>query len=135
MTRKMITLRFNNAAHIIASDEDGLFNLNELHRASGFTRKRPSKWMENQTARGLIAELNLNPNSGSAIVTRRGGANPGTWAIEQLVYAYTAWLSPDFHAAIIEAFTALANNNVKKAKEIVRTAVRVEGIITGYACV
>jgi len=36
----------------------------------------------------------------------------------------------EFHAVVLKAFQALAHNNVKKAKEIFRSAIRVEGIDT-----
>lgn len=126
MSQKTISLRFNNATHSITSDEDGMFNLNQLHKASGFgAGKRPPEWVRFAGA-GLIAELS---SAGFPAVRKvNGGKSRGTYGIEQIVYAYAAWIAPEFHAAVIEAFTALANGNVKKAKEIVRTAVRVEGI-------
>ncbi|WP_219725189.1 hypothetical protein [Enterobacter hormaechei] len=36
----------------------------------------------------------------------------------------------EFHATVLKAFQVLAHNNVKKAKEIFRSAIRVEGIGT-----
>ncbi|HGK4750121.1 TPA: KilA-N domain-containing protein [Klebsiella quasipneumoniae] len=123
MSQKTISLRFNNSVHSITSDEDGMFNLNQLHKASGFSQtKKPSEWLRNSATQALILEVGI-----PATKSKRG-KGAGTWAIEQIVYAYAAWISPEFHVAVIEAFTALANGNVKKAKEIVRTAVRVEGI-------
>ncbi|MFH3540491.1 KilA-N domain-containing protein [Klebsiella aerogenes] len=118
MTRKMITLRFNNAAHIISSDEEGMFSLKELWLASGLGEaKKPNRWTRSN---GEFLKRQIWRN--------KSGRYGGTWANEQVVFAYAEWLSIDFHTAVIEAFTALANNDVKKAKEIVRTAVRVEGI-------
>lgn len=46
-------------------------------------------------ARNLALEIKL----GGRPETR------GIWAPEQVVYAYAAWLSPEFHTAVIEAFT------------------------------
>ncbi|MFI2835214.1 KilA-N domain-containing protein [Klebsiella aerogenes] len=129
MSQKTISLRFNGNTYRLVSDIAGLFNLNDLHRASGGLEKdKPTRWKRTQQASDLIEEISQRPNMVLAVVTRRGGNNPGTWAVEPLLFAYAEWISSEFHAVVIEAFTALANNDVKKAKEIVRTAVRVEGI-------
>lgn len=129
MSQKTISLRFNNKVHSITSDEDGMFNLNQLHKASGNRNaEKVTYWKNNIQTLAFIEEFLQSRNSDFAIKTVRGGKKPGTWAVEEIVYHYAAWISPEFHVAVIEAFTALANGNVKKAKEIVRTAVRVEGI-------
>lgn len=118
MTRKMITLRFNNTSHTVTSNESEMFNLNTLHKISGAKKaKQPNEWLRNSNTQALVIELSKPENPG--LVVKRGGNAPGSWANEQVVYAYASWISPEFHAAVIEAFTALANNNVKKAKEIV----------------
>ncbi|HCL5636378.1 TPA: KilA-N domain-containing protein [Klebsiella aerogenes] len=119
MTRKTITLNFNNTSTTLTSDEGGLFNLNTVWSSSqtGDNRK-PYRWVRSNTE---FLESQI-------WTSKRGRGITGTWGNEQVIYAYAAWISPEFNAAVIEAFTALANNDVKKAKEIVRTAVRVEGI-------
>ncbi|MGG7718612.1 KilA-N domain-containing protein [Klebsiella aerogenes] len=129
MSQKTISLRFNNQTTTITSDDFGRFNLNKLYELSGNTTstKRPSQWKRNV---GIPLITEFESRMENPILVKNGGRaeTRGIWAVEQIVYAYTAWLGTDFHAAVIEAFTALANGNVKKAKEIVRTAVRVEGI-------
>ena len=88
-----------------------------------------SHWLRSARAKKLI-ELNSDAQK-RATLTIQGnfedGRSQGTFAVEPVLYAYAEWISAEFHQVVITAFTALANGNVKKAKEIVRTAVRVEG--------
>lgn len=42
----------------------------------------------------------------------------GTFVVEPVLYAYAEWINVRFQQAVITAFTALVNNDVKKAKEI-----------------
>ncbi|EED8422522.1 hypothetical protein A4J64_000009 [Salmonella enterica subsp. enterica serovar Losangeles] len=56
------------------------------------------------------------------------GRSGGSWALEEIVYLYATYLSTEFHKAVIDAFTAAVHGNMVKVKEIVRTAVRQEGV-------
>lgn len=121
-----ISLTFNNTTTELTSDTDGMFNLNVLHHASGFGKhKMPNKWRENTSTRELIARYSQTPNSGLAV--RRGGNNPGTWAIEQIVYAYASWISPAFHAAVLEAFLHAVHGDGNAAVESAQRVARLEG--------
>ncbi|EBM5749119.1 KilA-N domain-containing protein [Salmonella enterica] len=87
---KEITLTFNGITTKLASDDEGMFNLNALHKASGnFNGKRPSLWMTNSTTRSLLEAGNLASKS------VRGRGITGTWIVEQGVYAYASWISPE----------------------------------------
>lgn len=90
----------------ISTDDQGSFNLNSLHKASGLgTHKAPSKWLANQSTIELIQELdNQNPNSGCALKVNNGGDNSGTFAVEQLAVAYANWISPKFYLQVINTF-------------------------------
>ncbi|MCS2155412.1 KilA-N domain-containing protein [Scandinavium sp. H11S7] len=131
MSQKTISITFNNVTTSHASDEFGRFNLNAIHAASGANpSKRPGNWLRSARAKRLV-ELNSDAQK-RATLTIQGnfedGRTQGTYAVEPILYAYAEWINVRFHHAVITAFTALVNNDVKKAKEIVRTAVRVEGI-------
>ncbi|MFS1538926.1 MAG: KilA-N domain-containing protein [Candidatus Phlomobacter fragariae] len=99
----------------IHTDENGRFNLNSLHKASGEgEHKRPSKWLATIQAKELIAELEANllknnqsPNSGSAhkvLNTVNGGSSPGTFAHELLAIEYAGWISPKFRLMVNQIF-------------------------------
>ncbi|EHC0365568.1 KilA-N domain-containing protein [Salmonella enterica] len=87
---KEITLTFNGTTTKLVSDNEGMFNLNVLHKVSGnFNGKRPSLWMTNSTTRSLLEAGNLASKS------VRGRGITGTWIVEQGVYAYASWISPE----------------------------------------
>lgn len=108
---KEITLTFNNTTTTLTSDEEGRYNLNDLHRLSGYSAsKRPGNWK-------TYAVNIINEYSNARILafeTKRGNGG-GTWAIEPLVYVYASYLSADFHKAVLDAFTAAVNGDGKKA--------------------
>lgn len=65
-----------------------------------------------------MAEILIPGNPG---FKSKAGRYGGTYVNEPLSYAYAAWISAEYHAAVIEAFTALAIINMKKAIDIVRS--------------
>lgn len=110
---------------------DGLYSLNDLHKASGYSNKhRPSLFMKNQQTQELIHEIEQSRNScfgennqsenshfdknrdlgiPRSVKTQRGGAYSGTWVCKELVYSYAMWISPKFHLQVIRAFDAMVN--------------------------
>jgi phage antirepressor YoqD-like protein len=96
----------------ITTDEQGRFNLNTLHKASGGEKhKAPNKWLENKAAQELIGELSRDstqtPNSGLAqkvVSSVKGGSTPGTFAHELLAISYAGWISPSFQLKVNQVF-------------------------------
>ncbi|EBU8552199.1 KilA-N domain-containing protein [Salmonella enterica subsp. enterica serovar Telelkebir] len=124
---KTISLFWNNALHTIVPNVDGRYNLNQLHNASGYSAtKRPPEWARNSQTVDFINKYSSAGNP--AVIRINGGSKRGTWAIEEMVYAYASWLSAEFHKAVLDAFTAAIHGDMVKVKEIVRTAVRQEGV-------
>ncbi|GEM_PF-2975161 len=91
--------------NVSVRQHDGLFSLNDLHKASGGQNKqRPSLWVDNQQTKDLAKEIS---KAGiPALVIRKGGASPGSYACLELVIAYAAWISPAFHLQVIRVFLA-----------------------------
>lgn len=87
----------------IRQNADGLYCLNDLHRAAGGeARHRPSRWLENQQTKALIEELS---KAGiPALVVVKGGNTPGSWVNHDLVYAYAMWIDPKFFLKVIRVF-------------------------------
>lgn len=96
---------------------DGLYSLNDLHRASGGKNKhRPSLFVANQETQALIREIELeNPKAGIpalAIKTVHGGHHRGTYVCKELVYRYAMWVSPKFSLAVIRTFDNLVQGQM-----------------------
>ncbi len=93
---------------------DGLYSLNDLHRASGGEAKhQPPRFMRLDQTKALIAELGHYPEMGSGETPEmvsgvfqivKGSVNPGTWVCRELVIAYAAWISAAFHLKVIRVF-------------------------------
>lgn len=91
--------------NISVRQRDGLFSLNDLHHAAGnLSKHKPSEWTSNKQTQDLAQEISKAGNP--ALVTNKGGANPGTYACLELVIAYAAWISPAFHLKVIRVFLA-----------------------------
>tara|TARA_R110002049_G_scaffold79344_3_gene202123 strand:- start:400 stop:1125 length:726 start_codon:yes stop_codon:yes gene_type:complete len=91
---------------LINTDEDGRFNLNALHKASGGTKsKTPSEWARLKSTQELVSELSdQNGDSRSALKINNGGVNQGTFAHELLAISYAGWISPKFQLQVNQAF-------------------------------
>lgn len=87
---------------------DGLYSLNDLHKASGGEAKhQPALFMRNDQTQALIAELSSTDSQSIHTKTVIGkGKLQGTYVCRELVYAYAMWISPKFHLAVIRAFDA-----------------------------
>ncbi len=100
---------------------DGLFSLNDLHRASGEAEKhKPSRFMRLDSTKDLIAEINSENNQRPDMVLAfksfRGGKTPGTYVCKELVYSYAMWISAKFSLLVIRTFDQLANKTPEQPK-------------------
>ena len=92
-------------AHLIISSKDirtldGLYSLNDLHKASGAESKhRPNYFLSNQQTKELLAEIEID---GIPAIKAKQGV--GTYVCKELVYAYAMWISPKFNLEVIRAF-------------------------------
>ncbi|UTW01211.1 KilA-N domain-containing protein [Marinomonas rhizomae] len=92
-------------AHLIISSKDirtldGLYSLNDLHKAAGAERKhRPNYFLNNQQTKELIVEIEI---AGIPAIKAKQGV--GTYVCKELVYAYAMWISPKFNLEVIRAF-------------------------------
>jgi len=82
---------------------NGLYSLNDLHRASGNEAKhQPALFIRREETKALIAEIGNSTDSQSLFA--QGGRNGGTYACRELVIAYAAWISAAFHLKVIRVF-------------------------------
>ena len=90
----------------VNTDDQGRFNLNALHRASGGkAHKKPSQWIRRQEVKSLISELGVNSHLAcEPIKSVNGGTSPGTYAHELLAISYAGWISPAFQLKVNQVF-------------------------------
>lgn len=99
---------------------DGLFSLNDLHRASGGKPgHRPGNFLQLDQTKALIAEI---ANAGIPAFESRRGAHGGTYACRELVIAYAAWISAAFHLRVIRVFLAASSPDAARMALAARAA-------------
>lgn len=112
---------------------DGLYCLNDLHKASGGLEKhQPAFFMRNQETKDLIAELEQETKVSSAnlqtIIKKitGKGLHQGTYACKEIVYRYAMWISPKFALAVIRVFDAFITGNLEPKRIVLSPAQRKE---------
>ena len=104
---KELKINFDGKDIVLHSNQDGMFDLNDIWRQAGLEeKKRPSEW------KSEIKEALLHSEK---IRSVNGGVNRGTWATEQSVYAYAMFISTEFYVAVVEAFTLLVQGKTEEA--------------------
>lgn len=94
---------------------DGLYCLNDLHKASGADKKhQPANFIRLDATKDIIKEIEgENFNSShlrSALKVINGGKNRGTFVCKELVYSYAMWISAKFSLVVIRAFDNLVSS-------------------------
>ena len=144
MTQSTIALQLGN---ITVRQLNGLFSLNDLHKAAGGEEKhQPAFFIRREDTQALAAEICSADSQIKAFETVRGrGKAQGTYACRELVIAYAAWISAAFHLKVIRVFLSATTPQANPAidydrispaqaqdlKEIV--AAIVQAGIQGYA--
>lgn len=95
---------------------DGLYSLNDLHKASGKEKKhQPFNFMRNQEVTDLIEELQCSSDmrNKQVFIKLVSGKNRGTYVCKELVYRYAMWISPKFALLVIRTFDKLVTGELK----------------------
>lgn len=89
----------------IRQDNEGRYNLNDLHRASGSNKKhQPANWLRLDTTQDLCKVIDSSSDVRSLDI--RNGV--GSFVCKQLVYSYAMWISPEFSLKVINTFDEVA---------------------------
>jgi hypothetical protein len=107
---KMNLIQISNVS---IRQHNGLYSLNDLHRASGGEDKNaPRRWLQNQQTIDLIKECELD--GFPSILSKQG---LGTFACKELVCAYATWISPKFFLQVIRTFLAVQEQGSLKLSQ------------------
>lgn len=112
-----MTISISNVA--IRQTENNLYNLNDLHKASGGEKRHElTNWLKLQQTTELIDELSKPENTGlkenqQVIQVVHGGSKRGTYACKELVYAYATWISAKFFLLVIRTFDAVVSGSLQ----------------------
>jgi hypothetical protein len=89
---------------------DGLYSLNDLHKASGEEKKhQPALFLRHDQTKALISQIYESVDLKITPIKTLRGAHGGTYACKELAVAYGAWISPEFHLKVLRVFLAAAN--------------------------
>jgi hypothetical protein len=101
--------------------KDGLYCLNDLHKASGGEKKNgPSYWAALPQTKSFLETTSIS-------VVKLEGRGGGTYAEKKAVYSYAMWISPQFQSHVIDAYDALVTGQLEDAKrEATRNTARLE---------
>lgn len=117
----------------IARDENGRFGLSDLHRAAGGEEKHsPNRWTRTAEFQGLVEEL--TPELAFAPAESvRGGAQPGTYVVKELVYAYAMWISAAFSLKVIRAYDAMVTAKPVDPMVALNDPATMRGLLLSYS--
>ena len=105
---------------------DGLYSLNDLHKASGSSKKhQANNFMRLENTKSLITEIERssdvrNGTSSIAYKVIQGGRSEqqGTFVCRELVYSYAMWISPHFQLTVIRAFDSAPSQQQKLSEQL-----------------
>lgn len=97
----------------VRSNEDGLYSLNDIHKASGGERKNePHLWLRSELALEAIRELEEETTQ-KCVVTKEGRGG-GTYVDKILLGMYASWISSKFHILVYRVFFEAIEERARK---------------------
>lgn len=119
-------------SHSIAVKADGMYCLNDLHKAAmalgkATEHQNPAKFLRNAEVMAFVAAVELESQicptkeaKGQICPLKiiKGGKNPGTWAVELVAMKYAGWIDASFEVQVYAAAQALRHGDIEKAVEL-----------------
>lgn len=99
----------------VAINDDGLFSLNDLWKASGGEQKtQPKRWLQLKRTKSVIEALESKENKdGNSVL--KSNKKAGTFVNRVLVYSYAMHVSAEFEIEVINAFDKQAQAKLRLA--------------------
>lgn len=115
---KEIIMNAIKISNIAIRQHNGLYSLNDLHKAAGGADKySPRYFMRNKQTIELIDELYNCANSHSLAIEKIEGRNGGTYVCQELVISYGMWINANFALKVIRCFLDREKANKKLTPE------------------
>lgn len=103
-----MSLVINNT--VITKNENGLYSLNDLHKAAGgLIKDLPNKFMASKSFKNVVDVLNAQNSAFKTVEKKQGRYNGGTWICKELVYKYAMWVNAEFEVNVIQTFDQIVN--------------------------
>lgn len=120
------------ADNAININKDGLYCLNDLHKAAKAANNatdthKPSEFLRNAGVKLFVEELSKAGNP-APVKTVKGGSSPGTYADELVAMRYAAWISPAYEIQVYRAMQALKNGDLDEAVNVSKSNAAVEAL-------
>lgn len=130
--RNMSTNKMIIADNAININADGLYCLNDLHKAAMAQGKatesqRPPKFLDSDSVKGFVQALS-DARKRASVVTVKGGKNQGTYADELVVMRYAAWIDPAYEIEVYAAVQALKRGDIDSAVAITKSNLATEAL-------
>lgn len=103
-------------------DEDGRYNLNDLHAAAvangeATESQRPSNFLRSAQIKRFISALKAKAQKRALkeiqpLKVIKGGVDSGVWGVELLAIRYAAWIKPEFEIEVYEVFKTVVRLGV-----------------------
>lgn len=94
-------------------DEEGRYNLNDLHAAAVINgeateEQRPSQFLRSRQIKRFVQTLSrvqkCTLEQNQPLSVNNGGSNQGIWAHELIAIRYAAWINPEFEIHVYTTF-------------------------------
>lgn len=102
----------------IGINKDGMYCLNDLHKAAMSAGKasashRPSEFARSDNTKAFIEAVESEADT-PALKIVKGGVS-GTWAVELVVMKYAGWIDPAYEVQVYQAVQALKRGDLAAA--------------------
>ena len=106
-------------SHSIAVKADGMYCLNDLHKAAMALGKATESQKQSNFIKSQADFVAAVDATGvSSVKTIKGGGKQGTWAIEIVAMKYAGWIDASFEVQVYAAAQALRHGDIEKAVEL-----------------
>ena len=100
----------------VTCNEDGLYSLNDLHKASGGEKRHePNRWLRLTSTQEVIKEM--EESDAQIWVSKKGGTDQGTYVDKILLGMYASWISPKFHIMVYRVFFEAMEEKLKTLED------------------